>query len=230
MPALRGELNGKARIANQTSDNEARIRQCLRDTFRRRSAPAARLTVRRVFRYLDGKMTATEAYESITNGGASDFADIVAILNRNQPWRLIGGLAVNCYVEPVYTIDVDVVVVAQSLPQITRELKAAGFAVREFEHPVNAQRGASKLNVQFTTDPRYQEFLDSKTEEEVLGIRVPVTSLENIIRGKVWAWQDSSRRLSKRKKDELDLLRIAEAYPRLHHLIPHEIVTQLGDV
>jgi hypothetical protein len=75
-------------------------------------------------------MTAAEVYESVTNGGASDFADVTAILNRN-------------------------------------------------------------------------------------------------IRGKVWAWQDATRRLSKRKKDELDLLRIAEAYPELRRQIPAQIVEQL---
>lgn len=172
-------------------------------------------------------MTAAEIYESVTNGGASDFADVVAILNRNKPWCLIGGLAVNCYVEPVYTIDVDLVVVAAKLPQIQRELEAAGFQIEQFEHSTNAQRGGSKLNVQVTIDRRYQEFLGSETEHEVLGMRIPVASLENIIRGKVWAWQDSTRRLSKRKKDELDLLRIAESHPELRRLIPPEISKQL---
>jgi hypothetical protein len=37
----------------------------------------------------------------------------------------------------------------------------------------------------------------------------------------------ATRRLSKRKKDELDLIRIAEAYPELRRLIPAEIVKQL---
>ena len=55
-------------------------------------------------------MTAVEIYESVTNGGASDFAEVVTVLNRYKPWCLIGGLAVNCYVEPVYTVDVDLVV------------------------------------------------------------------------------------------------------------------------
>ena len=108
-----------------------------------------------------------------------------------------------------------------------RELESAGFNVQQFEHSMNAQRAVSKLNIQFRTDARYQEFLETKNENEVLGIQVPVAKLENIIRGKVWAWQDSKRTLSKRKKDELDLLRIAESYPALRNLIPPEIVKQL---
>ena len=128
-------------------------------------------------------MTATEIYESVTNGGASDFVEIVAVLNRHKPWCLIGGLAVNCFVEPVYTTDADIVVVATSLERIERELKAVGF---------RAQRPGSKLNVRFTTDDRYQDFLGNLTRREVLGVVVPVASLENIVRGKVWAWQDAA--------------------------------------
>ena len=172
-------------------------------------------------------MTAAQIYESVTNGGASDFADLVAILNKNKPWCLIGGLAVNCYVEPVYTVDVDLVVVAKNLSTIETELKDAGFRVERFEHSMNAQRPGSKLNVQFTTDPRYQEFLANLTQQEVLGVLIPVASVENVVRGKVWAWQDNQRRPTKRKKDELDLMRIAEAHPELRELIPAQIVKQL---
>ena len=172
-------------------------------------------------------MTAAEIYESVTNGGASEFAEIVTVLNRNKPWCLIGGLAVNCYVEPVYTTDVDLVVVAANLEKIARELEAAGFRVKPFEHSMNAKRAGSDLNVQLTTDARYQDFLARATEREVLGRRIPVSCLEDIIRGKVWAWQDKQRRSTKRKKDELDLMRIAEAYPQLRSSIPAEIVTQL---
>jgi hypothetical protein len=172
-------------------------------------------------------MTATEIYESVTNGGASDFAEIVAVLNRHKPWCLIGGLAVNCFVEPVYTTDVDIVVVAKNLEQIEEELKGAGFRVKRFEHSMNAQRPRSKLNIQFITDARYQEFLVGAAEHEVLGVSVPVASLKNITRGKVWEWQDEQRRATKRKKDELDLMRIAESHLELRELIPVEIVKQL---
>jgi hypothetical protein len=172
-------------------------------------------------------MTAAEIYESVTNGGASDFAELVTVLNENKPWCLIGGLAVNCYVEPVYTMDVDLVVVAANLEQIGREVEAAGFRVKRFEHPMNAQRPGSELNVQFTTDVRYQDFLARASEREVLGHRISVASLEDIVRGKVWAWQDEQRRSTKRKKDELDLMRIAEGHPQLRQSIPARIVEQL---
>jgi hypothetical protein len=172
-------------------------------------------------------MTAAEVFDSITNGGASDFDALVRILNKNKPWCLIGGLAVNCYVEPVYTIDADIVIVADRLRQICNEIEGAGFEIQRFEHSINAKRGTSQLRVQFTTDARYQEFLTNTEQREVLGQQVPVATLENVVLGKVWAWNDQSRRASKRKKDELDLLRIAEAYPKLRQKVPAEIVQQL---
>jgi hypothetical protein len=172
-------------------------------------------------------MTAAEIYESVTNGGATDFGEVVEILNRSKPWCLIGGFAVNCYVEPVYTVDVDLVVVATELSKIIGALEKAGFKVERFEHSTNAQRPGSELSVQFTTDARYQDFLKDTSDRDVLGISVPVASLENIVRGKIWAWQDGTRRLSKRKKDELDLIRITEAHAEVRHLMPSQIIDQL---
>jgi len=174
-------------------------------------------------------MTATEVYESVTNGGSSDFALLVSILDKHGRWCLVGGLAVNCYVEPVFTIDADLVVASSELPAIQAELMARGFEVTEHAHSVNAQLKGSELRIQFTVDQRYQEFLSDTIEKEVLDQRVPVASLENIVRGKVWAWSDPKRRLSKRKKDELDLIRIAEKYSALRELMPPVITAQLEE-
>src|SRR5881409_1829284 len=98
-------------------------------------------------------MTAAEIYESVTNGGASDFAELVTVLNENKPWCLIGGLAVNCYVEPVYTLDADIVVIASSLSNLSAYLQEQGFKTEVHAHSVNAQ-AASELRIQFTTDQR----------------------------------------------------------------------------
>ena len=84
------------------------------------------------------------------------------------------------------------------------------------------------LQVNLVVDPRYQSFIATAKQRNIFGEEVPV-ALEDVLQGKVWAWQDSKRRLSKRKKDELDLLRIAEAYPQMRHLIPMEIVSELGN-
>jgi hypothetical protein len=172
-------------------------------------------------------MTESEVFEAVTGSGSSDFATLVSILNRRGEWCLIGGLAVNCYVEPVYTLDADVVVIASQLTAIKGDLIAAGFVVESFPYSLNARMGSSDLRIQLSTDSRYQEFLADPSLHQVLGQQVPVASLSNIVRGKVWAWSDEKRRLSKRKKDELDLIRILEKYPAVSHLMPAEIRQQL---
>jgi hypothetical protein len=172
-------------------------------------------------------MTASEVFEAVTGSGSSDFATLVSILNRLGDWCLIGGLAVNCYVEPVYTLDADIVVVASKLPNVKEALLTSGFSIEEFPHSLNARMRKSDLRIQFSLVPRYQDFLTDTARQEVLGQQVPVASLANVVKGKVWAWRDDRRRFSKRKKDELDLIRILEKYPESGDLMPDEIKKQL---
>jgi hypothetical protein len=58
---------------------------------------------------------------------------------------------------------------------------------------------------------------------------VKVARLEDVTQGKLWAYGDPQRRLSKRKKDELDLIRLAEAYPRLKSVLPQELQDQIDN-
>ena len=54
-----------------------------------------------------------------------------------------------------------------------------------------------------------------------------IASLEDVTQGKLWAYGDPNRRLSKRKKDELDLIRLAEAYPELKSRYPSHLTEQI---
>lgn len=168
-------------------------------------------------------MKSSEVYELTTKGGASDFATVVEICRSLGPYCLVGGLAVNCYVEPVYTLDADFVLIASQAGALNSELAARGFSVQTFPHSLSSQAPESELRIQFSTGPRYQDFLERAREKDVLGIQVRVASLEDVVQGKLWAYSDPERRLSKRKKDELDLLRLAEAYPELRTGYPPEL-------
>ena len=165
-------------------------------------------------------MTALEAFELTTQGGGTDFARLVKACESFGPYCLIGDLAVNCYVEPVYTLDADIVVIASSLRNLARHLQEQGFQADEHPHSLNVRAPESDLRIQFTTDERYQAFLSRSVEAEVLGVRVRVASVEDVTQGKLWAYSDPQRRLSKRKKDELDLIRLAEAHPELKSAYP----------
>src|SRR5208283_4454430 len=103
-----------------------------------------------------------------THGGASDFALVIAACESFGPYCLIGGLAVNCYVEPVYTLDADIVVVAANLSELASQLAAQRFRTEFHAHSVNASGPGSELRIQFTTDERYQAFLGRAVEASVL--------------------------------------------------------------
>ena len=118
-------------------------------------------------------------------------------------------------------MDADLVLVAAQLPQLSVRLAGAGFKVERFPHSINAQRGGSQLRIQFTTDARYEDFPVRATRQTVLGESVMVASLEDVFQGKLWAWSDPARRVTKRKKDELDLIRLAETFPTLRADLPN---------
>ncbi len=78
--------------------------------------------------------------------------------------------------------------------------------------------------MQIQTDPRYAAYPGRASRRELLGLLLPVASLEDILRGKVWAVQDPTRRASKRQKDLADIARILEAYPALRAQVPEDVL------
>ena len=172
-------------------------------------------------------MTELEVYELTTHGGATDFARLIRACESFRSYCLIGGLAVNSYVEPVYTLDADIVVISTALPGLVAHLEEDGFKTEVHAHSLTALAPGSELRIQFTTDERYQAFPSRCIEAEVLGMRVKIACLADVTQGKLREYSDPRRRLSKRKKDELDLIRLAEAYPQLKSLYPAELHAQI---
>jgi len=123
-------------------------------------------------------MTALEAYELTTQGGATDFARLIRACESFGSYCLIGSLTVNCYVEPVYTLDSHIVVVSAALPGLTARLEADGLKTEVHAHSLNAVAPGSELRIQFTTDERYRAFPTRCIEAEVLGIRVKIACLQ----------------------------------------------------
>ena len=172
-------------------------------------------------------MTATEVYQLTAQGGASDFQQLIEICASLGSYCLIGGLAVNCYVEPVYTLDADLVFIASALPDLAARLSEEGFKLEHHRQSVYATSQGSQVRIRFTTDNRYQSFIPRSVEAELLGVRVRVACLEDVAEGKLWAYSDPNRRFSRRKKDELDLIRLAEEYPELKSRYPRELVDMM---
>jgi hypothetical protein len=85
----------------------------------------------------------------------------------------------------------------------------------------------SSLKVHVQTDPRYLPFIDHAAPREILGIQLPVARLEDVLQGKIWAALDPERPSIKRRKDLLDIERLAQAFPHLAEGIPTEIRDRL---
>ncbi len=139
---------------------------------------------------------------------------------------VLGGQGVNAYVDPVVSLDLDVVIAVEQLPEVER-LLGEEFTVERFPHSINVSAPGSDLRLQLQTDPRYEAFLANATVRDILGVRLPVASLENVLQGKIWAALDASRRPSKRQKDLADIARLIEAYPHIRQKVPDEILARL---
>jgi hypothetical protein len=139
---------------------------------------------------------------------------------------VVGGVAVNAYAEPVVTLDLDIVVAADEIERIV-QLFAETFKVERFPHSLNISDRGSQLRIQVQTDPRYAPFAQRASERDVLGLRLPIASIEDVMQGKVWAAGDPTRRASKRQKDLADISRLLELYPHLRHQVPDEILARL---
>lgn len=173
-------------------------------------------------------MTGKEFLNSVANGRL----DIVQILldilaETGSRYCVIGGLAVNAYVDPVVSLDIDIVVTVDGVEATSAAAKGRGLKIEQFEHSVKMSSPGSNLRIQLQTDPRYQDFIPRAQIKEVLGYRMSVAILEDVLQGKVWAYMDQTRRRSKRQKDLADILRILETYPQLGTKLPQSLQEEL---
>jgi hypothetical protein len=172
-------------------------------------------------------MQALTFWKEITMDKSNFLEQFIALLEENGiRYCVIGGQGVNAYVEPLVSLDLDVVVATDQIARV-RELLGTRFKVSEFPHSLNVASDDSDLRVQIQTDERYADFVQRAEVRDVLGLALPVASIEDLIRGKVWAALDPTRRGSKRQKDLADIARLVEAYPQLRELVPMEILSRL---
>lgn len=175
-------------------------------------------------------MKGREFINSVANGKSDMIQTLLSILaETGSRYCLIGGLAVNAYVEPVVSLDVDIVAAVEDIDSICRAAGKRGMQIRQFEHSVNISIENSDLRVQLQTDPRYQQFIADAKELDLLGYKICVAKLEDVLQGKVWAYMDKQRRRSKRQKDLADILRIIESYPELEAGLPQSLRGELED-
>jgi hypothetical protein len=174
-------------------------------------------------------MTGKEFLNSLANGKSDIIQVLLDILaETGSRYCLIGGLAVNAYVEPVVSLDMDVVAVNEDVSAICKAAKEQGLKIEQFEHSVNLTSTNSDLRIQLQSDPRYQGFVSNADGRNVLGYTMRVARIEDVLQGKVWAYSDKTRRKSKRQKDLADIFRIVEKFPQLEASLPQTIQEELS--
>ena len=175
-------------------------------------------------------MLGKEFINSVANGKMDIIQMLLDILaETGSRYCLIGGLAVNAYVEPVVSLDLDIVAAIEHIEAICKAAEKRGLRVERFEHSVNLTSEASDLCIQLQTDPRYQEFISGAESHDILGYKMKVAKLGDVLRGKVWAYMDKERRKSKRQKDLADIFRIIEAYPELEAGLPQSLRNEVKE-
>lgn len=169
-------------------------------------------------------MTGKQFINKVTNGKIDViqlFLDLLA--NLKIDYCVIGGLAVNVYAEPVVSLDLDIVIVLDSIKKLQEEAKKKNFKIKQFEHSLNLYHPQSDLIFQLQTDARYQKFIPKSQRQKILGYQVKVATMEDVLQGKSWAYLDETRRPSKRQKDLADIFRLVENHPHLKELLPQTI-------
>lgn len=174
-------------------------------------------------------MQALDFWKVVTMDHSNLLENLIAFLrSQDIQFCVIGGQAVNAYVEPLVSLDLDLVVAMHQIEK-AQTLLEKQFPVKRFPHSLIISIPGSDVWVQIQTDERYGSFLDHAAMRNVLGMDLPVASVEDVLQGKVWAISDPERRGSKRQKDLADIARILESYPGLRSKVPQEILNRLMD-
>ena len=139
---------------------------------------------------------------------------------------VIDGQGVNAYVDPLVSLDLDLVVAAAGIEPLLAALPPH-VKVERFPHAINVSATGSDLRVQLQLDPGYADFPARAAERLVLGRTMRVAAAADVLSGKVWAALDPERRASKRQKDLADIARLIERFPDLRGQVPQALLDRL---
>jgi hypothetical protein len=174
-------------------------------------------------------MQAFTFWKTVTMDHSNLLETLIDLLKKNEVrFCVIGGQAVNAYAEPLVSLDLDLAVAVDQIDKV-EVLFDKHFVVKRFPHSLNVTIPGSDVRVQIQTDERYGSFLERASIRSVLGMELPVASVEDVLQGKIWAALDSERRGSKRQKDLADIARLLENYPQYRSQVPREILKRLLD-
>jgi len=100
-------------------------------------------------------MTGKEFFGAVANGRV-DMVELLLELLRNAEaaYAVLGGLAVNAYAEPVVSLDLDLVVVADRIDAVVATAEGRGMKVERIPHGVNLSMTGSNVHPEGGPDLR----------------------------------------------------------------------------
>jgi hypothetical protein len=114
-------------------------------------------------------MTKKEFLNSVSNAKMDILQIFLDVLSeKGIAYCVIGGLAVNAYVEPVVSLDLDIVITADDIEKVCQAF-GHRFKIERFAHSLNLSSSHSDLRIQLQTDSRYQDFISRAEDHNVLG-------------------------------------------------------------
>ena len=169
-------------------------------------------------------------FNAVSRGEEDILSAFLNLLEKLQvDYCVIGGLAVNAYVEPIVSLDLDIIIAIKEIDRFLAELPE-NYKIKEFPHSTNIYAPKSDLRIQIQRDEVYQKFIENAEKGNILGYEMKVASVKNTLYGKSLAYADTSRRASKRQKDFADILRIIESYPELLPTLSDDLQKKINEL
>lgn len=159
-------------------------------------------------------------FKSVTADKSNLLDRLLKLLAENGiRYCVINGLAAAAYVEPLVSLDFDMVVASYQLGRF-ESLLASTFIVRRGARQIEITLQGSDLRVNVYTDPRYADFVERAQTRPILGMNLPAATVEDVLKGTIWNAQDPQRSAVLRQRDLVDLNRLVSRYPRLLERVP----------
>ena len=136
-------------------------------------------------------MQALTFWKTVAMDHSNLLESLIELLQKHEVrFCVIGGQAVNAYAEPLVSLDLDLAVAVDQIEKVDA-LFEKHFVLKRFPHSLNVTIPNSDLRALIQTDKRYGSFIDRASMRSVLGMELPVASVEDVLQGKIWAALDS---------------------------------------
>lgn len=173
-------------------------------------------------------MQALQFLKTVTADKSNLLERLLKLLNDNNiQYCVIGGVAVSAFVEPIVSLDFDLVITSYQMGRF-ESLLASTFIVRRSSRIIEITTADSRLRANVYTESRYAPFVERAERRTVFDLNLPVARLEDVLLAKVWAWQDTSRKPALRLYDLADIARLLESYPKLQPQVPPIALQRIG--